>query len=441
MNGKWHDLVDQDCSCGKEHRSDVEEIVIEPGALKRLPDLVKKCGGSKVFVICDQTTLRVAGDQVLSYLKDAGIDYRCHVFGSKKPKADSRAIGEVVLNYDPSCDLILGVGTGTICDLGKVLANLVGAKYIMVATAPSMDGFASGTSSMVLHGTKTTIDSCTPTAILADIEILCRAPQELIQAGFGDIIAKYVSICEWRISHVITGEYYCEQVASLIRHAVLECVENSAGIRNRDPKGIEVLFESLVLSGIAMSLAGLSRPASGIEHYFSHIWDMRAIEFKTEADLHGIQCGVGTVLAIGIYDLIKQETPDRQRALGSVETFNVTDWNEHLRQFLGSSAEGLIKKELKEGKYDKDKHGLRLERILQNWSQIQDIINTELPEKGEVLQILDGLQLPRDPREIGIPPDVVKDTFLATKDIRDKYVASRLAWDLGILEDIAQKFY
>lgn len=431
--------VEQPCPCGKRHSSDVEEIVVERGALALVPQLVKKHGGSRVFVISDQNTFAVAGEQVCSYLAGAAVEYEKHVFSNKTLKADSRAVGEALLHYDTSCDFIIGVGSGTICDIGKVMANLVGKKYIVVATAPSMDGFASGTSSMVVNGAKVTIDSCTPAIIVADLDVLCDAPQDLIKAGFGDMVAKYVSICEWRISHVITDEYYCEQIASLIRRAVTNCVQNSEGVHNRDPAAIEILFNSLILSGIAMSLAGISRPASGIEHYFSHIWDMRAIEFKTEGNLHGIQCGVGTVLAIRVYDRIKEVTPIRQRALDYVEKFDLADYNNHLREFLGSSADGLFEREKEEGKYDKDKHKVRLEQIIRSWSEIQHIISVELPQEEELLDILQRVDLPLVPSEIGIDPLVVKDTFKATKDIRDKYVASRLAWDLGIIEDIAEQ--
>ncbi|HBG00812.1 MAG TPA: sn-glycerol-1-phosphate dehydrogenase, partial [Firmicutes bacterium] len=164
--------------------------------------------------------------------------------------------------YDPKCDLILAIGTGTIGDLSKIVASVARKTYVIVATAPSMDGFASGTSSVILNRTKASIVTCEPTAVIADLDILCQAPMELLQAGLGDMIAKYISICEWRISQIITGEYYCEEIASLVRRAVRTCANNAEGLRARKPESVEEVFKSLVFTGVAMSFTGLSRPAS-----------------------------------------------------------------------------------------------------------------------------------------------------------------------------------
>ena len=144
-----------------------------------------------------------------------------------------------------------------------------------------MDGFASNSSSMIQNGVKVTIYTVCPVAIIADIDIMKEAPMLMIQAGLGDMVAKYVSICEWRISNIITGEYYCPQVAGLMRAALEKCVNTASSLMDRDPQGILSLTEGLILSGIAMSFAEVSRPASGLEHYFSHIFDMSKLERNT----------------------------------------------------------------------------------------------------------------------------------------------------------------
>ena len=218
------------------------------------------------------------------------------------------------MNFDFSCDFIIGVGSGTINDISKLVAKIAGLKYMIVGTAPSMDGFASSTSSMIRNKVKVSLPSACPVAIVADIDIICNAPKKLLQAGFGDLLAKYISICEWRISHLITGEYYCEEVANLVRRSLKKSVESVDGLLKREPDVIVNIMEGLILAGIAMSYAGLSRPASGIEHYFSHIWDMRALNGKNKAELHGIQVAIGTVLSLQIYDMIKQIVPDRNQS-------------------------------------------------------------------------------------------------------------------------------
>ena len=183
--------------------------------------------------------------------------------------------------------------------------------------------------------------------IIGDIDILKQAPEHMLKAGLGDMLAKFVSIAEWRIGNLITGEYYCERVAQLIRSALKKCVDNAEGLLKRDEAAVEAVFEGLVIGGVAMAYAGVSRPASGVEHYFSHVWDMRGLEFGTPVDLHGIQCAMGTMKAVELYEVIKTVTPDREKAYAAVEAFNYSDWSNQLRIFLGKSGDTMIAQERK----------------------------------------------------------------------------------------------
>src|SRR5574344_386452 len=135
----------------------------------------------------------------------------------------------------------------------------------------------------------------------------------MLQAGIGDMIAKYISICEWRIAHLLVGEYYCGEIAQLVRNSLSKCVMAVPGLKERKPEAAAEVCKGLVLTGIAMQFAGLSRPASGMEHYFSHIWDMRRLEFGTPGSLHGIQCAVGTMLSLQVYEEIVRLTPDEKK--------------------------------------------------------------------------------------------------------------------------------
>ncbi|MBN2552681.1 MAG: iron-containing alcohol dehydrogenase, partial [Spirochaetales bacterium] len=272
-----------------------------------------------------------------------------------------------------------------------------------------------------------------------DLDVLRRAPKRLLMAGVGDMLAKYVSICEWRISHLINGEYYCDRIASLVRRSVGKCLESAEGLLNGDADAAANVMEGLILAGIAMSLAGVSRPASGMEHYFSHIWDIRALERHGRPDYHGIQVGVGTMLSLRIYAFIGALVPDRRKALESVDRFDYRQWQATLRGFLGSGAEELIRRESVEGKYDKAKHRKRLEVIIERWPEIREIIAEELPDVTEIRNFMLSLGMPVEPAEIGIGREEAALTFRVTKDIRDKYIASRLLWDLGVLEEAAER--
>jgi glycerol-1-phosphate dehydrogenase [NAD(P)+] len=424
------------CKCGKHHLTDVKEVSVGQGVINQLPELVRKYGGSKPFLVADRNTYQAAGEKAVSLLKDGAMDFVSYIYPQDFLEPDELAVGQAAMNFDKSCDFIVAVGSGTINDISKILALVTGLPYIIVGTAPSMDGFASNTSSMISNGVKVTLQSACPAAILADLDIVCHAPEKMLQAGLGDMLAKYISICEWRISNLINGEYYCEEVASLVRRSLKRCIDSIEGLKNRDTQAIESVIEGLILSGIAMGFAGISRPASGVEHYFSHIWDMRSLEFQTNSDLHGIQVGIGTVLALKIYSQVVGIKPDKPKALKYADQFNQEKHNDFLREFLGSSAENLILLEKKEGKYDKAKHRKRLDVILENWQEILNIINEELPTADRVINLLTDLGAPVDPSELGFTKEEVRKAFIATKDIRDKYSVSRLLWDLGMLEDI-----
>lgn len=426
------------CSCGKVHVKNDGDCIVKRGAINLLPEYIQKFNAKKVFVLADVNTYAAAGEKVCHILEESSIAYSKYVFSEKALEPDEKAVGSAAMHYDAMCDMVVGVGSGVINDISKILSNLTGNPYIIVATAPSMDGYASATSSMTRGGLKVSLPSKCADIILGDLDILCQAPLKLMISGLGDMLAKYVSICEWRLSHLITGEYYCEEIAGMVRTALKRCVDNADGLLNRDEEAVAAVFDGLVLCGRAMKYAGLSRPASGIEHYFSHVWDMRGAEFGIPVELHGIQCAVGTLLAVQLYDKVAAVTPDRDKALKYVQNFDFGAWSHTLREFIGKGAEDMIALEEKEQKYNVEGHAERLEHIISHWDDIIYIIKEELPSCAELEALFDKLGAPKTMKEIGIDEGIYALTFKATKDIRDKYVLSRLCWDLGILEEITE---
>ena len=428
MNGKL-------CGCGKVH-SFGSQVISGSGVLAQLPEVLGKMGARRPFLLCDSNTYKAAGEQVEAILRGSGIAYSCYCYPDGAVTPDEKSLGAAVMHFDKSCDCIVGIGSGVINDIGKILSNITGLPYVIVATAPSMDGFASATSSMTRDGLKISLPSRSADVVLGDTDILCTAPVYMLKSGLGDMLAKYVSICEWRISHLITGEYYCEEIADLIRNALKRCVSHADGLLKKEKEAVQAVFDGLVVGGVAMNYAGLSRPASGVEHYISHVLDMRAVEFGTPEDLHGIQCAVGTLIAVRLYEKLKAVRPDREKALSYVAAFDYDAWAQQLRQLLGKGAESMIALEEKERKYDKQAHAQRLEIILKNWESILQIIDEELPPAAEIEKLLDTIGAPKTLSQIGTPDEQLPMIFKATKDIRDKYVLSRLAWDLGIIEEM-----
>ena len=425
-------FCDKKCNCGRHHDFCIDDVIVEKGAINRVVEVVSRYHAQKVFLLADSNTYQAAGETIYQTLLAANISVSEYIFKDTLLEPDEHTVGSAVMGFDPSCQLILAVGSGVINDVGKILAKTSNMPYVIFGTAPSMDGYASATSSMSVDGLKVSLPSKQANVIMADTEVLAKAPKELLQAGVGDMLAKYVAICEWKIANTVVGEYYCSHIAEMVLSSLAECVSNLDGLLNREEEAVANVFEGLVLCGIGMSLAGCSRPASGIEHYYSHIWDMRGLSKGTPVALHGIQCAIGTLLAIEKYEQLKQFVPDKEKALQFVANFDFEGWGNTLRDFIGVGAEQMIAQEAKEHKYDRERHAKRLEVILDHWNELLDMINT-LPSKAEMISILDRIGAPKTVAEIGISEEIVPLTFAATKDIRDKYVLSRLYWDLGIL--------
>lgn len=423
--------------CGKTHQIELRALELGAGAVRRLPQVLRSIGAQKPFVVSDANTFQAAGSLVLSILDEAGIPYAAFTYPPREGhmEPDEAAVGALTMAFDPSCDLVLAVGSGVLNDCCRVLAWATRLRSAVVATAPSMDGYASNSSSMIVRGVKDTLAGACPVAVIADTDILKEAPLRMLQAGFGDMVAKYISICEWRMSHLVTGEYYCENVARLVRRSLAAVRASAEGLTRREPAAIEAVMEGLVLSGVAMGFARISRPASGLEHYFSHIWEMQALQRGNEADLHGIQVGVGTLLTLDIYDTVRLMQPSRAQADQAFSRFSNELWEDMMRRVFGALAPELI--EAEHERYHKNspqKHGQRLDALLDNWAEILRIIQEELPPREELIALFQALGMPLTPEDLGVAAEDVDAALIGSREIRDKYLSSSMLWDLGLLD-------
>ena len=429
------------CGCGKKHVCDVKKLIIEKGALASLPSLLYEAGAEKPFLIMDENTKKAAGDTVSDILKNAGILFSSYVYETTEPLAPTEeTFGRVMMFWDPSCDCIVAVGSGVINDVSKLVSRVSGRPYILVLTAPSMDGMVSPTSSMDVQSLKVSLPSAAVHSVVADIDVLTHAPRRMILAGFGDMLAKYISVTEWKLSHIITGEYYCEKIASLLQSALQQVFDAAPRLLSGDEEAIRILTDGLLLAGCAMAYAGVTRPASGMEHYISHIIDMRHLVFGTPADLHGIQAGIGTLYTLKLYEEIEKiDAIDIAKAERYAAAFDYDEWSKTLRAFVGKSAESMIALEAKERKYDKASHKARIKKIAEKWPELRSVMKEMLPPSQKIEDTMKGLGMPLRLTELGVAPRDIPTLVKCTKDIRDKYVGTRLLWDIGELDDILQK--
>ena len=427
-----------DCECGRHHVCALQYLKIGRGAVESVPEMLAAMGKKRPFVVCDQNTYEVAGRRVCEILDRAGVEHGLYVIPGKRISPAEWEVGSALMHYDPRCDMLLGVGSGVVNDICKVLAHAIGVPSAIVGTAPSMDGYASNSSSMEVNHVKVSLYNHAPVGILLDSESLAQAPMRMLWAGLGDMVAKYIAVCEWRISHIVTGEFYCESIAQMMRSALKKIVDASDGITKRDPDAIQSIAEGLVVAGMAMAYAEISRPASGLEHYFSHMWEMMALERGVPYDLHGIQVGVGTVLSMKLYRKIRQIQPDRAKAEAHMKAFSRADWEAQVRRIFGKTADEIIAIEDKTHKNDPARHAQRLDNLVNHWDEILKIIDEELPDYDALYQTMAKTGMPMRPSEIDVPMDDVVDAFIGARDIRDKYLSCSFLWDLGLTDEFAE---
>ena len=422
------------CACGRSHDTELKYVRIESGAVRHLPEALEQLFVCRPFVVFDQNTYQAAGKKVKEQLDQAGIKYSLFVFEPTplKMEPDEYAVGALTMSFDPACDGIIAVGSGVVNDCCKVLAHASKLPQLVVATAPSMDGYASNSSSMIQRHIKVSLYVPCPQAIICDTDIMKDAPLEMLMAGLGDMLAKYISVCEWRISHLVTGEYYCENIAGLMRASVNKCWSMAERLMKRDPEAVAAVTEGLILSGIAMSFAKISRPASGLEHYFSHLWEMMALARGDESHLHGIQVEVGTVITLFLMEELKKVVPNSEQARAAMAAFDLQQWENEARGIFGKIAPAIIDAAKTLGLNDPQRHTRRLDKILVHWPDIVKIIDEELPDAQETLEKMKHLHMPHSPRDLGIDLEETKKAFIGSRVIRDKYLTSTLIWDLGL---------
>lgn len=425
------------CKCGKKHEMSIEHIVIREDAIEELPSILESHHIQNVLVVADNQTYESAGAKLECTLKSCkGLSYSVKCFKDKHLVPNEKSVGEIMVRYSPKCQLIIALGTGTINDLCKYTSFKLGIQYIIVATAPSMDGFASTGAALIINDLKTTFETHAPLGIIGDINVLRNAPLDMIRAGIGDIVGKYTCLCDWKIAHLINEEYHCMQIVGLVEKSIAKCVKGAKSGDLRDPEVIYDIMEALILTGIAMSFVGNSRPASGSEHHLSHFWEMKFLFEGKQPVLHGTKVAIGTVSVLKMYEILRQMPIDFDKIKIERRTFEIDKWKEYVNRVYNKAARGIILLEEKTLKNDLERHSHRLEKIKSKWDEIVQVMN-QLPKVNEIETLLNAIGLPINPQEVGVDEESIKDSIILAKEVRERYTILQLLWDLNKIDKMA----
>ncbi len=409
-------LEGKNCACGRVHTCEIKAVYIEKGATRRLRAL---CAGyDRVLLVADGNTFAAAGAQTLAAL--AGKQIKKVVFsGEELLVPNERAIQAVVESLE-GIELIVGIGSGVIQDLCKYVSFYHKVPYMVVATAPSMDGYASNGAAMITDGMKVTYPAGLPLAIVADTEVIQNAPLEMLKAGYGDIIGKFSALNDWKLSRLINGEYFCPEIYDLTYEQIQRTLKLADGVLKRDEQSVKTLMEALVIIGILMSFARSSRPASGSEHHLSHFFEITGIINGTEYFPHGVDVAYSTVVTAEVREtLLSRPFP------GKVYRPDAEQYRQKMAALYGEVAEGCMALQEKVGNYAKDRAVVYAEKE----QEIRAILQ-EMPTSREIRRMLSLVELNMDDFYGLYGKQKIEDAVLYAKELKDRYTVLWIHYDL-----------
>lgn len=293
------------------HRIDLPRIVlVGQSILEQLCPICGELDFSRALIVTGETTYQVAGKQAMEILRSDGIEAEC-IFVKDATLETVEKVNTKAL--ENGVDVVLGVGGGRNIDVAKLSAHRTGKFFISVPTVASHDGIASSLASVKGMGRPYTVKAASPIAVVMDSKIIAESPYRFTAAGCGDIISKATEVRDWRLAHEENGDYYGGYAASLSLMSSEHVMKSADLIRKRTQEGIRTLLEALVSCGVAMSIAGSSRPTSGSAHLFSHALD----QISEKPALHGEQCGVGVIMMAKLHGLDWEEIRSRLSVIGA----------------------------------------------------------------------------------------------------------------------------
>jgi glycerol-1-phosphate dehydrogenase [NAD(P)+] len=408
---------------------DTRELELGPGALASVPAVFARQFGRKpAIVVGDANTMRVAGNAVAGMLSGSPP----FVFEDADLFAEHRFVERLTESLASHDAIPVAVGAGTINDITKLAAYRTGRQYLCVGTAASMDGYTAYGSSITHHGSKQTFDCPAPLAVVADIDVIRAAPPELTAAGYADLLAKLTAGADWIVADALGEELINPFAWTTVQSGLKHALSDPAGCHAGDPEAIERLTEGLMMGGFAMQATQTSRPASGAEHQFSHLWDMQHHTHNGRRVSHGFKVSVATVAVARLYETLFEQFIDVKRGVAAWR-----EWDEveaDIRRLFPHIPE-LRDKALEE---TRAKHTSRhavltlLEALDRGLLSLREKLHKQLPSSSNIIQMLKAAGAPTEPEEIGISRQRLRDSYRLAYHIRRRFTVL----DVAVLRDL-----
>ncbi len=417
---------------------ETKALRIGSNILTEVPTLfAEQFPGCKAIIVADNNTYAIAGEKIKTYLARAGVPQQePYIYSESDLYAEYTYVERLRESLKTHNAIPIAIGSGTINDLTKLASHESGRRYMCVATAASMDGYTAFGASITYNGAKQTFNCPAPQACLADIDIIKNAPNEMTASGYADLFAKITAGADWILADALGAEPIDRQAWSIVQDGLHGALSDPKGVADGNSEAIYNLTEGLMLGGFAMQWAKSSRPASGAEHQFSHLWNMEHHTNNGEHISHGFQVAIGTLSITALYESMLASPMDKidieacckawptpeELELEATEIFKTTDFP--LIGVQETKAKYITKEEL----------GDQLKTLKENWSEIKAKLSAQLVPYDEAKKRLALVGAPINPEDIGVSKEYLKQTFVRAQYIRRRFTILDVAVRTNMLD-------
>ena len=433
---------------GLAEASDTRVVDVSRGAVQRAGQVLRDAlvtDGRPVLVVADQHTWAAAGEAVHASLVAAGVAVIEPLIFPGQPVLHaaldtSHTIRE---HLRQTGALGVAVGSGTINDLVKLAAGDLGLPYAVVGTAASMDGYSGFGAPMSSEGVKVTMACPAPAVEIIDLDGAAAAPPTMVASGYGDLSAKIPAGADWILADAVGLDPIDPLAWNLVQGGVATALAQPDALAAGDPDAYAGLVSGLLLSGLAMQVYGGTRPASGAEHYFAHLWELDHLGEDRDPPLsHGHKVAIGTLAMSAFYERVLARGQDFFDIEAAVATW--ASWNQVeadiRRRFTGALADHAVS-ETSVKYVDADGLRKRLQTFASAWAGLRPRIAAQVLPARTLQDMLRAAGAPAVPADIGLTVDDVRATFPRAMYYRSRYTVLDLAREAGRFDELVEEVF
>jgi len=427
------------CTCGSVHTLLTRSVLVSSDAIGESARLLAESKGTgvRLWVLSDTNTEAAAGGSFKSAVRAARVVSRV-LPGTPRVRPTEELARELAREAGAaSVDLIVAVGSGVISDLGKRVSLLSGLPNWCVATAPSVDAYGSATAAIDINGYHGAVPCRVSEVIVADLDVIGRAPRVMFHAGMGDLLAKFIAHLDWNLAHVMTGEAYCPLAADTALESARAALDAARRLDEEPAEATRTLTDAGLSSSFAMQATGGSRPAASVEHTLAHFWETAHSSGRDSLDLHGILAGTASRIILPLYESFYQRlegfTPDVSRRLAAFDA--EPPWREGLAMSLHPFM-AKIEEEMGQRAFSKAVLAERLATFVERRHTIIQKARDMLGELASSVRLLEKIGCPFTVNDLDIRRENVLLPLHSVRLLRRRYSSFDLAYELGIEESI-----